>query len=1038
MRATLRGLEYVCLTTLALVISTATASAQTQIDVSTFAGLRVRPIGPAVMSGRIAAVDAVAEDPITVYVGSASGGVWKSKDAGISFQPIFDEHTQSIGAIKIDPSSSDIVWVGTGESWTRNSVSVGTGVYKSVDAGDSWQHVGLAESERIARIAIDSRDGSRVFVCATGHLWDGNPERGVYRTQDGGETWERVLFVDENTGCSDIAIDPQDPRIIYAGMWQVRRWPWFFESGGPGSGLYRSTDGGDSWEELSEGLPTGEKGRIAVAVAPSRPNVVYALVEAEETALYRSDDLGESWRRVNTSSNIQARPFYFAHIVVDPIDFERIYKPGLFLTVSVDGGTSFSSPFIGGGSAGAVHSDHHALWINPNNPNELILGTDGGVYFSYDRGAGWRLSKALPVSQFYEISYDMAFPYNVYGGLQDNGTWMGPSRSAGGIEARDWDNIGGGDGFHVFVDPRDPDFVYVEYQGGRISRRQLSTGEVKSIRAYAGEGEPELRFNWNTPIHVSPSRLGTIYVGAQYLLRSTDRGDSWERISPDLTTNDPGKQRQGESGGLSIDNSTAENHTTIYTISESPLDADVIWVGTDDGNLQVTHDGGASWNNVVGRIAGLPAGTWVSHVEASRHAEGTAYVTFDGHRTGDMATYVYRTTDFGSTWSSLVTESLEGYAHVVKEDLENDNLLFLGTEFGLFISIDGGRTWTRFETEFPKVAVHDLAIHPREHDLIIGTHGRGIWILDDVTPLRGLTPELLEADLALLPTRPAVMTISGGLQQFPGGDEFVGLNPPEAASIVYYQKKRHIFGDLKVEISNPEGQLITTLPGGKLRGINRVNWPMRLPPPKIPPATTLVPAATGPRVPEGSYTYRIIKGSDTYEGQVSLVPDPRSTHSAEDRRLQQRTALQLYDMLERLTYVVDATIDLRDQARDRANQTSGGTARRLGDYADELDEFRKTLVATSEAGWVSGEEKLRENLGELYGGVNGYAGRPTESELGRMQVLEAELERAVQSFDQLVAERRIRDLNTRLERAGLEPLVLLTREAWETKRSVGS
>ncbi len=403
-----------------------------------------------------------------------------------------------------------------------------------------------------------------------------------------------------------------------------------------------------------------------------------------------------------------------------------------------------------------------------------------------------------------------------------------------------------------------------------------------------------------------------------------------------------------------------------------------------------------------------------------------------------MATYVFRTSDFGASWRSLATESLEGYAHVVKEDLEKAGLLFLGSEFGLFISVDDGQTWTRFETEFPKVAVNDLAIHPREHDLIIGTHGRGIWILDDITPLRALTPDLLDSDLVLLPTRPAVMTISGGLQQFPGNDEFVGRNPAEAASIVYYQKKRHIFGDLKVEIYDADGQLITTLTGGKLRGINRVSWPMRLPPPKIPPATTLVPAFTGPRVPEGSYKYRLIKGNDTYEGQVTLVPDPRSTHSAEDRRLQQRTALQLYDMLERLTYVVDATIDLRDQARARANQASGGTARRLNGYADELDQFRETVVATSEAGWVSGEEKLREKLGELYGGVNGYAGRPTESELARMKVLQTDLERAAQSFEQLVSERRVRDLGSRLERAGLEPLVPLTREAWEKKRSGGA
>ena len=1032
MRKRLNYVCWRCALLAGLLVLPAVAAAQVRIESATFGGLRARAIGPAVMSGRITAIDAVAEDPIIIYVGTAGGGVWKSPDGGITFSPVFDEHTQSIGAVAIDPTDEETVWVGTGESWTRNSVSVGTGVYRTTDGGDSWEFMGLADSERIARIVIDPSNGDHVLVCATGHLWDANEERGVYRTTDGGGNWERVLYVDENTGCSDVAIDPQDPRIVYAGMWQFRRWPWFFESGGPGSGLYKSADGGATWKEIAEGLPEGEKGRIAVAVAPSRPSVVYAVVEAEETALYRSDDTGESWKQVNTSSNVQARPFYFAHIVVDPTDFNRVYKPGLSLTVSDDGGKSFTSPFFGGFGRG-VHSDLHALWVNPENEHELVLGTDGGVYISYDRGNTWRHSKALPVSQFYEISYDMEVPYNVYGGLQDNGSWMGPSQSIGGIEARDWRNIGFGDGFHAFVDPSDPDFVYVEYQGGNLLRYRKSTGEVKEIKPYPAEGEPELRFNWNTPLHVSPSNPGTLYAGAQYLLRSRDRGDSWEAISPDLTTNDPEKQQQEKSGGLTIDNSSAENNTTIYTISESPLNAKVIWVGTDDGNLQVTRDDGASWTNVVKNVPDLPANTWVSHVEASRHDEATAYVTFDGHRTGDMTTYVYRTTDFGTRWESLATEVLEGYAHVVREDLENPDLLFLGTELGLFVSVDGGQTWARYEVGFPEVAVRDLAIHPREHDLIIATHGRGIWILDDITPLRALTPDVLEADLALLPTRRAVMTLSGSLQQFPGQDEFVGRNPPQAASIVYYQRKRHIFGDLKLEIYDADGELISTLPGGKVRGINRVDWPMRLPPPKLPPATSLVQAFSGPRVPEGTYTYKLIKGKNTYEGQVSLVPDPRSDHSAEDRRLQQRTALELYDMLGRLTYIVDAAIDLRDQARKRAEEIGGGTAKRLSRYADELDEFRKSVVSASESGPLSGEEKLRENLGSLYGAVNRYSGRPTDSQLQRMRVLEGELDEAIDNFSELTAAKKLDPLNSRLERRGLDPLKRMSEDEWKNE-----
>ena len=1014
----------------------AVAQGQVKIESATFGGLRARAIGPAVMSGRIAAIDAVADDPVVVYVGAATGGVWRSRDGGITFKPIFDDYTMSIGAIRIDPSNHDVIWVGTGESWTRNSVSVGDGVYKSTDGGDNWEFLGLEDSERIARIQVDPNDGNTVYVCATGHLWNANEERGVFKTTDGGETWKKVLYVDENTGCSDISMDLHAPNILFAGMWEFRRYPDFFNSGGPGSGLYRSIDGGETWTELTNGLPEGEKGRIGVSMAPSQPNVVYAIVEAEETGLYRSDDMGASWEQVNTSFNTQVRPFYFAYVVPDPVDPDKVYKPGLTLTVSTDGGKSFNSMFTSA-FGGGPHSDHHALWINPNRTNELILGTDGGVYFSYDGGSTWRLSRAIPVSQFYEISYDMDTPYNVYGGLQDNGTWVGPSRSPGGVRAKDWDLLNGGDGFHVFVDPSDPDYIYVEYQGGNLSRLRKSTGEMKTIKPYEEVDEPELRFNWNTPIHVSPNNPGTLYMGSQYLFRTRDRGDSWETISPDLTTNDPEKQRQKESGGLTKDNSTAENHTTIYTISESPQNAQVIWVGTDDGNLQVTRDDGANWANVVRNVPGLPKNTWVTHVEASRHDEATAYVTFDGHRTGDMTPYVYRTRDYGATWESLVTEDLESYALVIKEDLENPDLLFLGTEFGLWISVDGGQTWARYEAGFPKVGVRDLAIQPREQDLIIGTHGRGIWILDDITPLRALTPEVLAADLAILPTRPAVQTIGGGQGAwFPGNDEFVGQNPSEAAAIVYYQKKRHIFGDLKVEIYDADGELILEIPGGKLRGINRVDWPMRLKMPKMPPSTTLVPVFQGPLVPEGTYTYKIIKGKNTYEGQVELVADPRNPHPLEDRQLQQRTALEIYDMLERLTYVVDAAIDLGEQARARAEQMSGGAARRLNQFADELDEFKAGLVA-QKGGYATEEKQLREYLGDLFGSVNGYAGRPTDAELQRLEALGAQLEEAERKFAEVTSGKDFSRIQSDLEKKELEPLHVMTKEEWEEEKDGG-
>ncbi|HEX5757827.1 MAG TPA: glycosyl hydrolase [Thermoanaerobaculia bacterium] len=986
-----------------------------EIDSATFGGLEARALGPAVMGGRIAAIDAVANDPVTVWVGAASGGVWKSVDGGVSFEPVFDDHAQSIGAVRVDPSDPKTVWVGTGESCTRNSVSVGDGVYKTTDGGETWQRMGLESSERIAGIAVHPKDGKTVWVCATGHLWDDHDERGVYKTTDGGKSWKRVLAVDGRTGCSDLSLDPQDPRVLYAGMWQFRRTPWSFHSGGKGSALYQSRDGGETWKKLDNGLPKGEKGRIAVAVAPSRPSVVYAVVESERTALFRSDDTGHTWEEVNSSFNIQARPFYFAHVVVDPTDFDYVYKPGLTLTISTDGGRSFNSPFSGHGFGG-VHPDHHALWINPKNPHEMFLGTDGGLYVSHDRAHRWRFAKVLPVSQFYEVSYDDEWPYNVYGGLQDNGTWTGPSRSPGGIENKDWKDLFFGDGFHVFRDAADPDYVYVEYQGGNIGRVNLETGEARDIKPQPRKGERELRFNWNTPIHLSPTQKGTVYLGSQFLFRSRDRGDSWERASPDLTTNDPAKQKQRESGGLTRDNSTAENHTTIYTIAESPKDPQTIWAGTDDGRLQVTRDGGKSWTDTAPALPGLPRGTWVSHVEASAHDAATAYATFDGHARGDMETYVFKTTDSGKSWTSLGSDALSGYAHVVEEDPANRDLLFLGTEDGLFVSVDGGARWARFTGNFPqRVAVRDLVVHPRESDLIVATHGRGIYILDDITPLRQLTRETLDSEVAILSSRPSVAMIPSAGQSFGADDEFVAFNPSEQATIVYYLKKRHLFGDLKVEVYDEAGKRVATLPGGKRKGLNRVAWPMRAKPPKMPPANSLVMnqyAMLGPRVPLGTYTVKVVKGDQTYPGTVELVADPRSRHAAEDRAAQEKLVWRLYGMLERLTYLADAVADAEAQAQKRG----------LKALAASLAGLRKELVATSEGGWLSGEEQLREKIGLLYGSVNSYEGRPTQSQVELAGVLEERLEEA---------ERRAEALREKNAKA----LSWMSREEWEKKQA---
>ncbi len=1004
------------------------ASDDVKIDSDVFGGLEARCIGPAAMGGRVAALDAVMIDGrLNIYVGSAGGGVWKSDDGGTTFSSVFDKYAQSIGAIAIDRAHPKTVWVGSGESWMRNSVSVGDGIYKTTDGGDNWDKVGLAESEHIARIAIDPLHPDTLYVAVAGHLWNRHPMRGVYRTRDGGKTWQRVLFVDEDTGCSDVAVDPQDPRIVYAGMWQFRRKPWAFTSGGPGSGLYKSRDGGETWKKITQGLPAGELGRVGIAIAHSQPNVVYAAIEAKHGGLCRSDDHGETWQVMNTAASINVRPFYFGMLVVDPNQPDRLYKPAINLVASDDGGRTITP--IGGG----VHSDYHAVWIDPQNSEHLMVGTDGGVYVSDNRGNDWRFLATLPIGQFYHVSYDLDVPYNVYGGLQDNGSWMAPSRRSGGIANRHWRVLGGGDGFWAFVDPKDPDFVYVEYQEGNISRVTKSTGESKDIRPFHQPSEPEYRFNWNTPIHLSPTRAGVLYFGSQFLFRSENRGEKWERISPDLTTNDPAKLKQSESGGLSVDNSSAENHCTIYSISESPRHADEVWVGTDDGNVQLTRDGGKSWTNVVPKKSAIwPAGAWVSCVQASPHADGTAYVTLDAHQTGDMKTYLLRTRDFGKTWERLDTPDLRGYAHVVREDRLSPDLLLLGSELGLFVSLDQGKSWAQFKAGLPDVAVRDLAIQPREDDLLLATHGRGIYVLDDIRCLRGLTPQVLATDAAFLESRPSVMPLPTSEQRFEAS-EYVGRSLEEAGFVTYYLKKRHMFGDLKIEVYDAKGNLVSSEPGGKRRGINRYAWPMRLKPPKVPPATNLVPNAysfVGPRVPEGEYTVKLIKGKDTYTSKIALVSDPRSTHSAEDRALQQKTVRELYGMLESLTFVSDAVVDAENQARARGAKLAKGDplARKLTSLADRLEVIHAGLVATRE-GRFTGEEQLREKLGILYGAVNGFDGRPTDSQIAYQQTLEQRLEAARTGFQSLMG-KDAAALAGDLKSKGLEPITTLSREDW--------
>jgi photosystem II stability/assembly factor-like uncharacterized protein len=989
-------------------------AASARFDASTISGLGARNIGSARMSGRIAAIAATTVDGKTlIYVGAASGGVWKSDDGGTAFKPVFDKNpVQSIGAVAIDPSNPKTVWVGTGESWTRNSVSVGDGIYKSVDGGETWSNMGLAASERISEILVHPKNGNIVYACVPGKLWSDSADRGLYKTADGGKTWSLILKgTNLSTGCSSIAMDPQNPEVIYAGLWDFRRQGWTFRSGGDGpeaasgSGLFRSEDGGRSWTELEagkNGLPPKPYGRIEVKFAPSNGKVVYAFIEGVDSALYRSDDGGKTWDKRDKSQMMVWRPFYYARLAVDPINPDRLFKMNGGLIVSEDGGKSFSS------ASGGAHGDWHDVWIDPANPKHLVGGDDGGLWISFDGGNRWWMVMNLPISQFYHVSIDDKDPYQVYGGLQDNGNWMADSEYPGGISNSRWESIPGGDGFWVFSDPADPDYVYAESQGGAIERYNRKTHAARDIQPKAGYRE-KLRFNWNTPIHVSPNEKGTIYMGAQFLFRSRDHGQSWERISPDLTTNDPEKQKQEQSGGITVDNSSAETHTTIYSISESPKNSRVIWAGTDDGNVQLTQDGGASWQNRVDNIKGLPKASWVSWIEASRFDPATAYATFDRHTFGDLTPYVYKTTDFGMTWVRIAgpEQGLRGWAHVIKEDTIRPDLLFVGTEFGLWISPDGGKLWAEFKGgNFPGVAVRDLVVHPRTNDLVLATHGRGIWIVDDISPLRGLSDNVLQKEAAFLEARPVVQRIQGQGGYVEGDATFSGPNPPGGAVITYYQRTRHLFGPIKIEILGPDGKLVDTIPASKRRGINRVSWSMRVAPPRMPRAAVVAGSSLqGPRVLPGTYTVRLTKGKEVYETKLDIGLDPRAGFSITDRKAQFDAAMRVHGLFNVMSTLVDKIAYLRAQADQAAGKLPEKDALRkqLETFSTLADSIRKKIVATKEGGAITGEERLREHMDSLYGAILSYEGRPAQYQVDSIDALQRELDDVSKEFDTFTA-----------------------------------
>jgi len=994
-----------------------------------------RNIGPALMGGRTVDLEAVEKQPWIIYAAIGPSGVWKTENNGVTWSPVFyKEATVSVGDVTISPSNPDIVWIGTGEHTSRNSVTIGDGVYKSTDAGKTWQNMGLKDTRHISRIVINPGDPNIVYVAATGHLWGPNPDRGVFKTMDGGRTWTKVLYVNENTGIADIAMDPQDPQILYAAAWEYRRLPYYFSSGGPGSGLYKSADAGKTWIRLTKDLPEGIMGRIGIAVARSKPGVVYALIEHRDGGLWRSEDRGASWKRTcdkETFQRINTRPFYYSRIYVDPSDDKTVYVLSTGLQVSIDGGQKFRP--IGAG----IHPDHHAFWIDPGNPLHVIDGNDGGIDISYDGGRNWLPVQSMDLAEVYEIGIDFRTPYWIYCGLQDNGSWGGPSLSldSAGIVNDQWISIGGGDGFHAQVEPEDPTTVYRNSQMNGLTRLNLSINQSKTIRPAAPLAQPAYRFNWNTPITISPHDSKTLYVGGNFLFRSRDRGDSWETVSPDLTTNDPKKQ-QDSGGPISPDNSGAESHCTIVTVSESPLEKGVLWCGTDDGNLQVSRDDGATWANVVRRIPGLPSATWCSHVEASRFARGTAYAAFDGHRTDDYGTYLYKTTDYGKTWKSLKANLPFGWVHVVREDAKNPNLLFAGTEFGLFGSWDGGLSWLNLKaSNLPTVAVNDLLVHPRDNDLIIGTHGRGIWILDDIGFLQELSDAVLAEPLRVFAPRPAVEWLMGNVRESYSKAPFVGKNPAYGLGIsVYFQAEPK--EKPKIAIMDKAGRILFELPLIKKAGFQREFWSLQAIP-VTSDGKKLTPSAMGflslpPAVP-GDYDIEVTGGDLKARTSGKVEPDPRYDFNEADRKAQSDALTQILVLNKKMSLATTAAKDLRRQinegikpALDKPENKADALQAAYRTFEDALKPLEEEIVPKEFMGMSSRAQALRGgSLSQLVGmlgmGVVGYPAAPNKTDLDQLKDLTAAVEKNVAALNEFLL-KGVPAFNQTLEQFKLKPI----------------
>jgi photosystem II stability/assembly factor-like uncharacterized protein len=897
-----------------------------QVDMDLFKSMKTRNVGPAGMSGRITSIDAVDANPIVIYAGTASGGLWKSTSGGITWDPIFDDQKiHSIGAISIHQKNPDLIWVGTGEGNPRNSLTMGGGVYRSLDAGKTWQLMGLEKTKAIHRIIIHPDDPNTVFVGAIGSPWGEQEDRGVYKTTDGGKTWKKILYVDTKTGVGEMIMDPNNPNKMFVNMWQHRRYPDFFESGGPSSGLYLTLDGGENWKKLddSNGIPKGDLGRMGLAISESNSNKVYALIESKKNALYVSEDGGNKFEKINDGGNIGNRPFYYSEIYADPINENRIYTLYSSVGMSEDGGKSFQQLLQYGG----VHPDHHAWYINPFDPKLMIDGNDGGLNITRDGGKTWYFAENIPVGQFYHVNVDNELPYNIYGGMQDNGSWVGPSYiwRRDGIRNTYWQEISFGDGFDVVPDPTDSRYGYTMSQGGNVSRFDKETGHNKTVRPTHPDKNVFLRFNWNAAIAQDPHNAKTVYYGSQFLHKSTDNGDTWEIISPDLTTNDSTKQRQQSTGGLTFDITGAENHTTILAIAPSPIDPNVIWVGTDDGNVQVTKDGGKTWTNTVSKLTGLPKGSWIPQIQASPYDANEVWVIANNYRNNDFGAYAYHTSNLGSSFTRIADDSkVSGYTLSIKQDIEAPNLIFLGTEFGLYVSFDKAKTWNKWENGYPKaVSTYDLAIQEREADLVIGTFGRSMWVLDDIRPLRVMAKNSGELPSALITAVPTPDAYQVEVQQ-PHGERFAANAKYAAENREFGGRISFIISDLDtakldtvtVKIFNAANEQIRTLKTVPVKGVNKVTWNLdrkstsKASTSRSKNRTRFYEPSGGDALP-GAYKLVFDYKGETDSTMINVSMDPRITYNLADLKARE----EFMKRLEALSSEVSGSTEKLDDAQ---------------------------------------------------------------------------------------------------------------------------